>query len=99
MSDAKAYTGHSFRRTSATLLADSGADITTLKRHGAWESTSVAEGYIENSVQSKRKIGQQIASSITSTTSNKQCIQEPPPPPLKKSKPETEETPGNVIFN
>ena len=27
------YTGHSFRRTSATLLADSGANITTLKRH------------------------------------------------------------------
>lgn len=28
------YTGHTFRRTSATLLADSGADITTVKRHG-----------------------------------------------------------------
>ncbi|XP_073964583.1 uncharacterized protein [Choristoneura fumiferana] len=31
---ADAYTGHSFRRTSATLLANSGADILTLKRHG-----------------------------------------------------------------
>jgi integrase len=27
------YTGHCFRRTSATLLADAGADITVLKRH------------------------------------------------------------------
>lgn len=32
--DPQAYTGHSFRRTSATLLANSGFDITTLKLHG-----------------------------------------------------------------
>lgn len=30
------YTGHCLRRTSATFLADSGADIQTLKRHGGW---------------------------------------------------------------
>lgn len=42
--DPHPYTGHSFIRTSATLLADSGADITTLKRHGGWKSTTVAEG-------------------------------------------------------
>jgi integrase len=40
------YTGHCFRRTSATLLADAGADITVLKRHGGWRSNTVAEGYI-----------------------------------------------------
>ena len=28
------YTGHSFRRTSVTLLADAGGDITDLKQHG-----------------------------------------------------------------
>lgn len=42
--DADHYTGHSFRRTSATLLADSGADLTTLIRHGGWKSSGVAEG-------------------------------------------------------
>lgn len=47
------YTGHCLRRTSATLLADSGADITTLKRHGGWKSSNVAEGYIEDSLQNK----------------------------------------------
>lgn len=62
--DANLYTGHAFRRTSATLLADSGADITTLKRHGGWRSSNVAEGYIENSVDNKLKIGKQIAKSI-----------------------------------
>ena len=29
------YTGHSFRRTSTTLLNNSGASMMTLKRHGA----------------------------------------------------------------
>jgi integrase len=50
------YSGHCFRRTSATLLADSGADFITVKRHGGWKSNTVAEGYIEDSVQNKSKI-------------------------------------------
>ncbi|XP_011695514.1 PREDICTED: fatty acid synthase-like [Wasmannia auropunctata] len=36
----KTYTGHAFRRTSATLLVDAGADMLTLKRHGVWKSNS-----------------------------------------------------------
>lgn len=48
------------RRTSATLLVDSGGDITSLKRHGGWKSTKVAEGYIENSIQSKLEIANKI---------------------------------------
>lgn len=50
-----AYTGHCLRRTSATLLADAGADILSLKRHGGWKSTSVAEGYVNDSIENKRK--------------------------------------------
>ncbi|KAJ8968746.1 hypothetical protein NQ317_004450 [Molorchus minor] len=41
------YTGHSFRRSSATLLANSGEGLTDIKRLGGWKSTTVAEGYIE----------------------------------------------------
>lgn len=58
------YTGYTFRRSSATLLADSGASMTTLKRHGGWKSTQVAEGYIENSLHNKRKIGQLLNHAI-----------------------------------
>lgn len=58
------YTGHCFRRTSATILIDSGADITDLKRHGGWKSTNTAEGYIDNSVQTKIKVANQIMGSI-----------------------------------
>lgn len=57
---AKDFTGHCFRRTSATLLADSGADILTLKRHGGWKSTNVAEGYVEDSIQNKVTIARKI---------------------------------------
>lgn len=54
------YTGHTFRRTSATLLADSGADITSVKRHGGWKSSSVAEGYLEDSIEQKNKTARLI---------------------------------------
>lgn len=60
----ESYTGHCFRRTSATLLADSGATITTLKRHGGWKSDTVAEGYIAESVENKVKTGNVIASAV-----------------------------------
>lgn len=54
------YTGHCFRRSSATLLADAGGDLLTLKRHGGWKSSSVAETYVEESVQNKIKIAEKI---------------------------------------
>lgn len=62
--DAELYTGHSFRRSSATLLADSGAPITAVKRLGGWKSTAVAEGYIEESVQNSAKRSSTILSAI-----------------------------------
>ncbi|KAJ8982477.1 hypothetical protein NQ317_005113 [Molorchus minor] len=57
--DVACYTGHCLRRSSATLLADAGVDITTIKRHAGWKSTTVAEGYVENSIENKTKIANQ----------------------------------------
>lgn len=54
------YTGHTLRRTSATLLVDGGGDLTCLKRHGGWKSSSVAEGYIEDSLLNKENIAKRI---------------------------------------
>lgn len=65
------YTGHCFRRTSATLLADSGADLTTLKRHGGLKSSTVAEVYIEDSIDNKSKICKGIK--VESLTLKKSC--------------------------
>lgn len=58
------YTGHCFRRTSATLLIEGGGDMATLKRHGGWKSDTVAEGYISSSKRHKEKICETITNSI-----------------------------------
>ncbi|KAJ8912458.1 hypothetical protein NQ315_002824, partial [Exocentrus adspersus] len=58
--DPESFTGHGMRRSSATLLANAGGDITTVKRHGGWKSTTVAENYIEESLFSKMAIAEKI---------------------------------------
>lgn len=58
------YTGHSFRRTSTTLLCDSGASMTTLKQHGRWRSSSCLEEYIANSDTKKQLVGNMISAQI-----------------------------------
>lgn len=74
LEDAAEYTGHSFRRTSATILADAGADLLLLKRHGGWKSSSVAEGYVENSINNKRKIVGLISTAIASHTATTKTV-------------------------
>lgn len=58
--DSALYTGHCFRRTSASLLANAGADLLALKRHGGWRSSTVAEGYVDDCISNKLSVGQQI---------------------------------------
>jgi hypothetical protein len=58
--NADMYTGHCFRRTSAIVIADTGADFETLKRLGGWRSSSVAESYIEDLFEKKRKVSKLI---------------------------------------
>ena len=43
--DPKLYTEHCFHRTGATLLSDSGANITMLKPLGGWKSSNITQGY------------------------------------------------------
>lgn len=78
------FTGHCFRRTAATLLANSGGDVLQLKRLGGWKSSTVAEGYVDSSSQGQEQIahilstthGQELSPTVsylsTSTTSTKQ---------------------------
>ncbi|KAL0879211.1 hypothetical protein ABMA27_002994 [Loxostege sticticalis] len=99
--DSKLYTGHCFRRTSATLLADSGADLTVLKRHGGWKSSSVAEGYIEDSIESKAKISTSIAENIKLRGADNSPIPLSPRPSTSKesSVPFPEHQPDTEITN
>lgn len=62
--DVKDYTGHAYRRTGATLLAESGGTMFDLKFLGGWVSDRVAAGYVENSIANKRKIQQLVMSNI-----------------------------------
>lgn len=49
------YTGHCFRRSSTSLLADSGADLLTVKRHGGWKSNSLPKDTLTLQRQIKRQ--------------------------------------------
>lgn len=64
------YTGHSFRRSSATFLADSGEEITNIKRLGGWKSTLVAEGYLEESEKRKENLCNKILSAPSTSSSS-----------------------------
>lgn len=60
LQDPALYTGHCFRRTSATMLADAGGSMTQLKRHGGWKSAAVAESYLEDSISNKIETSKKI---------------------------------------
>ena len=66
MPESALYTSHAFHRSSATFLANAGADINVLKRHGGWKSTSVAERYVEDSIDMKNKIARMIQGTSSS---------------------------------
>lgn len=50
------FSEHCLRRTSATLLVYSGADVASLKPQERWKSNSMAYGYVEESLQNKKDI-------------------------------------------
>ncbi|KAK5644633.1 hypothetical protein RI129_005933 [Pyrocoelia pectoralis] len=80
------FTGHSLRRSSVTLLVDSGADSLSLKRHGGWRSTSVAEGYVNDSLYAKRRATNSI---IRGENSSLPVIQKTPSPPRASTSSDT----------
>jgi hypothetical protein len=49
------FTGHCFRRSAATFLADNGSSLLDLKRFGHWKSDKVAQSYVDNSLTTKKK--------------------------------------------
>ena len=49
------YTSHTWHRSAATNLADTGVSFINLKRQGQWISDSVVESYIANSRPLRKK--------------------------------------------
>jgi len=66
--DPELYTGHSLRRTSATLLADGGGNENDLMRHGGWKSATVARSYVEKSLYNQKEINKKITNVINLKT-------------------------------
>lgn len=52
--DPKSYTGHTFRRSSASWLGNQGASKRMLQNHGLWKSAQIAESYVEQSIKYKQ---------------------------------------------
>lgn len=98
----KLYTGHCFRRSSATILVDAGGDITTLKRHGGWKSTTVAESYIDESLTNKMEVANTILQSVVPAavpSSSKCTTSNPQDPPAQLVKESESSNETNVQIN
>jgi hypothetical protein len=77
LSNSSEFTGHCWRRTGATILAEAGGTVIQLQQAGGWSSVSVAEGYVNESSVSKSIISSafhspgvplnNIAASLSST--------------------------------
>ena len=74
LNNVNTYTGHCFRRTAATLVADNGGDILDVKKLGGWKSRTLAEGYVDTSLNSRIKIANMLS---TKSTENSSCIDNP----------------------
>jgi integrase len=59
------FTGHSFHRSSAFWLADASGDKDTIMQLGGWKSSTVAENYVESSVESKKRVAERILGDST----------------------------------
>lgn len=69
------YTSHTFRRTAATLLVDTGASVETLKRAGGWLSSTVAEGYVDASLVSRKEISERLVGAPTISSVNSSTVE------------------------
>lgn len=58
------FTGHCFRRTAATLLANNGGDVLQLKRLGGWKSSGIAESYVDHSLDGQLKIARMLSKEV-----------------------------------
>jgi integrase len=64
------YTGHALRVTSATVLADQGANSLALKRHGRWKSEAVSEEYLRGSKQVRTETAALLSGSTLTLSDN-----------------------------
>lgn len=62
LEEPKSYTGHSFRRTSASSLANKGGSMDEIQNLGGWKSATVAKGYVDHSISYKLNTENRVTS-------------------------------------
>ena len=99
------FTGHSLRRSSATVFANSGANMLELQRFGGWQSETVARGYIDDSNVNRQNNATKISKMVTlnnTTNSNGIDIEDNVDvnePPRKKLATESNSLSANVLLD
>ena len=67
LEDPTQYTGHCFRRTSATAAANAGANTLQMKRHFGWQQESTALKYTDETRVRARKMARFLTETETTT--------------------------------
>lgn len=78
LSNAEQYTGDCFRRSSASLLADAGMPLASIKRHVGRKNTIVPAAFVEDSIEMKKQYTRFILQSESATTSSAVCSMSKP---------------------
>ncbi|KAJ8974944.1 hypothetical protein NQ317_011506 [Molorchus minor] len=68
-SRAEKFTGHAFRRTSATIVPDSGMSLDELKWQVRWNYSTVAAVYVE-STKNKLSVSRRIVGAVNRSTTS-----------------------------
>ena len=73
LDDPNQYTGHCFRRSSATEAANAGANTMELKRHFGWVQEGTALKYVDETSDRAKKMAKFLTESNANKTEERQC--------------------------
>lgn len=98
LTEPERYTGHCLRRTTATMVADRGADVVDMMRHMNWRSTTTAMKYVDNSEARQNRmhsfivgVNEEQTTKLDTVTTVKENVQ------IMKACTETESTSGEEV--
>lgn len=87
------YTGHSYRRSSATQMANSGANSAQIRRYYRWNSDSTANKYLDNSRSNSIAVAKIIAGPEDPSQNNRPQI------PLGNTNLTNSTGPPSIVYN
>lgn len=64
------FSSHSIRHSGATILSDDGATILQLQQAGGWESSAIAQSYVEEGTHSRLQIARRFQESNSISASS-----------------------------